>query len=144
MSLLAVCPFFAGTTRRFLREDLSLECDTAEYSAVRRDAFILVGLWPVGVPVMYAALIFAGRKALASRKPSLLHSGIGFITAGYTPFAFWCAVRAKRLRGLSFLRHLSTMLVVVYWLALPHALVGSVTLTLTHMSPALDCCRLCA
>ena len=79
----------SGQTREVLRADYSLDCDSDEYLAVRRDAYVFVGLWPIGVPLLYAVLLGASRRALFANKPTLLSNSIRFIVADYTTYAFW-------------------------------------------------------
>ena len=49
-------------TQRFLLEDMALSCDSALYAALRRDALVMVFVWPVGVPCLYAILLWINRK----------------------------------------------------------------------------------
>eukprot|EP00966_Prymnesium_polylepis_P069049 1604238-Prymnesium_polylepis.1 len=41
----------ANLTRRVLQEDLSLDCDSAEYDKTKDSAIVMVALWPVGTPL---------------------------------------------------------------------------------------------
>eukprot|EP00966_Prymnesium_polylepis_P151641 3503609-Prymnesium_polylepis.1 len=50
-----------GRTRRYLRADLELSCDGADYQGTRSVALVFLFCWPVGTPVLYAALLFASR-----------------------------------------------------------------------------------
>eukprot|EP00966_Prymnesium_polylepis_P327372 7383253-Prymnesium_polylepis.1 len=54
----------SGEVRRYLKADLHLSCDSEEYSEARSAAFLFVGVWPIGIPVLYAVLLLATRRAL--------------------------------------------------------------------------------
>jgi hypothetical protein len=62
------------TTVRFLGDDLSLKCDGSsdEYSRVVSLASIFVGIWPVGVPLLFLALLLTSRAALREGRSSRL------------------------------------------------------------------------
>ena len=50
----------------------------------------MVFIWPVGVPVFFASLLFASRKAITERKPTTLSRAIRFLHAEYrAEFFFW-------------------------------------------------------
>jgi hypothetical protein len=51
--------FDEGTSRRYLYADLTLSCDSDEYEATQTLAFAMLALWPVGIPLLYAALLWA-------------------------------------------------------------------------------------
>ena len=44
--------------RRYLYNDLAIQCDTDEYFATRGTALIMLVIWPVGVPALYALLLW--------------------------------------------------------------------------------------
>ena len=79
----------SGQTREFLRADYSLDCDSDEYLSIRRDAYVFVAMRPIGVPLLYAVLLGASRRALFANKPTLLSNSIRFTVADYTTYAFW-------------------------------------------------------
>ena len=53
-----------GGTARFLVEDLAVNCESDEYNELQRDAVIMIFIWPVGVPLFYAFLLYASRRDL--------------------------------------------------------------------------------
>ena len=53
----------AAVTRRFLAADLSVECDSEEHNQLRSLAVWLIVLWPVGVPLFFATLLWKARQA---------------------------------------------------------------------------------
>lgn len=69
------------STRRFLVQDPTIDCESAAYADVRLTALIFVGLWPIGVPALYSALLFFSRRAVFSPEPNGLSRAIRFLTA---------------------------------------------------------------
>ena len=76
------------TEKRYLQDDLSLSCDSAEYNLVKRDAYMLVALWPMGIPLAYAALLWASREAITHQSPTPLSEAVGFLSKDYRVHAF--------------------------------------------------------
>eukprot|EP00966_Prymnesium_polylepis_P134546 3109974-Prymnesium_polylepis.1 len=58
--------------RRYLQADLHLSCDDDEYEATRIVAFVFMAIWPVGIPLLYAVLLWASRGALVRGAPTPL------------------------------------------------------------------------
>ena len=79
----------ASTTRRYLHDDLALDCGSHEYDIVKRVAFILAAVWPIGVPLLYSVLLWHSRKALFTGKPTTLSRATAFLWGDYQTFAFW-------------------------------------------------------
>ena len=77
-------------TRSYLLEDLSLPCDSPEYNMVRANAVIFICAWPLGVPLLYATLLWMSRHAILLNKPTPLSRATAFLTAGYGKSKFWC------------------------------------------------------
>ena len=70
------------TTTALLLDDLSLRCDSSdqEYARVESLAYIFVGLWPIGTPLLFLVLllwcrvpILQGRTSRFARASSFLH-----------------------------------------------------------------------
>ncbi|KAL1527507.1 hypothetical protein AB1Y20_008897 [Prymnesium parvum] len=81
---------------RYLHDDLALSCDSEEYTATRRTALALIAVWPVGVPLLYCALLRAaaphataasGRRRRRAATPLL--RAVAFLTEDYAPSRFW-------------------------------------------------------
>ena len=49
----------------------------------------MVGMWPIGVPLLYAVLLWTSRTALINRRPTRMSSAIGFLSDDYSADAFW-------------------------------------------------------
>eukprot|EP00966_Prymnesium_polylepis_P078051 1809271-Prymnesium_polylepis.1 len=79
----------ANTTRRYLHDDLVLSCDSEDYDAMERSAGLLIFVWPLGVPVLYSALLWATRDALRARVPTALTRATAFLWADYESTAYW-------------------------------------------------------
>jgi hypothetical protein len=75
-------------TRRFLHEDLNLDCEVDEYSESRNIAVVLVLVWPIGVPLLYALLILVSREAQRTGRPTTLSRATAFLSADSTLGAF--------------------------------------------------------
>jgi hypothetical protein len=79
----------ATTARRYLEEDLALDCDSVEYSRTRAIAVVFVVMWPLGVPLLYGVLLWASRDALRSGKPTTLSRATAFLSGDYVSSSFW-------------------------------------------------------
>ena len=77
------------TSRRYLYADLTLSCDSDEYEATQSTAFAMLALWPVGIPVLYAALLWASRDALRTGVPTSLSRATAFLSGDYDAANFW-------------------------------------------------------
>ena len=78
-----------GEKRRYLVDDLELECDTEEYTHARDTAIVIILIWPVGVPLLYFLLLWASRDALVSGVPTALSRSTAFLSADYKTKAWW-------------------------------------------------------
>jgi hypothetical protein len=78
-----------GEERRYLQNDLTLSCDSQQYSVAYTTALLLIAVWPVGVPLLYSALLLASRGALRNGKPSALSRATAFLAGDTHPWAFW-------------------------------------------------------
>lgn len=50
--------------KKYLRADYSIDCDTSKHEGLRIYAGLMVVLYPVGIPAMYAFLLFRNRTVL--------------------------------------------------------------------------------
>ena len=81
--------YASGDVRRYLHADLTLSCDSDEYDEAQRTAFLTLCIWPVGVPVLYAVLLWASRHALSTGIPTPLSRAVAFLSADFQPTYFW-------------------------------------------------------
>ncbi|KAL1522821.1 hypothetical protein AB1Y20_017790 [Prymnesium parvum] len=78
-----------GEVRRYVQDDLSLSCDSDEYASTWRTAFAMLLIWPVGVPILYAWLLWAFKEPLAIQRSDSLKRAVEFLAGDYKPGAFW-------------------------------------------------------
>ena len=73
----------------YLRADYALECDSVEHRSAKRLAWLAIFLWPVGVSLLYAALMLRTRRAINNDQPTALSKALRFIVQDYRPAFFW-------------------------------------------------------
>ena len=80
-----------GEVRRYLYADLALRCDSEEHEATRATALLMLAVWPVGIPLLYAGLLWLSRRAIRNRVPTPLSRATAFLWGDYraTAFTFW-------------------------------------------------------
>jgi len=78
-----------GITRRYHHEDLKLSCDSYDYTLTSRTAVVLIFIWPIGVPLLYALLLWASRDALRTGNATSLSRATDFLSADYKSSHFW-------------------------------------------------------
>ena len=71
-------------TRRYLRDDLALACDSDDYSLTLTVALVALLVWPIGVPLLYALLLWASRDALFHGRPTTLSRATAFLSGDCT------------------------------------------------------------
>ena len=78
------------TSRSYLYADLALSsCDSDEYEATKSTAFAMLALWPVGIPLLYASLLWMSRDALRTGVPTSLSRATAFLSGDYETATFW-------------------------------------------------------
>lgn len=78
-----------GIVRRYLVDDLSLECSSDEYMHTRNLAIKSLALWPIGVPLSYVALLWMSRDAHNARFATPLRRMTDFLWGDYKPASFF-------------------------------------------------------
>ena len=78
----------AGTYHYYLHADYSVRCSDGSYHDDVYDdstnaARVLIFLWPVGVPVLFATLLFTCRQQLRDGTETALSHAVQFITREY-------------------------------------------------------------
>jgi hypothetical protein len=76
-------------TRRYLHHSLDLSCNSRDYEVTRNTALVTLGVWPIGVPLLYAMLLWLSRKAILSGAPTTLSRATAFLYGDYDEFLFW-------------------------------------------------------
>ena len=77
------------TKSEWLRADVAIQCDTSQHSEAKALAWVAICLYPVGLFVINAALLYAARKAIVSKRPTTLSKAISFLHAEYDLTLFW-------------------------------------------------------
>ena len=104
------CHEFDDQTKAFLRADVAIACSSPwapgvgyneEHMRVTIIAFIAIGVYPLGVILLIAVLLFASRKAILSGKPTALSSASRFLYREDEPTFFWSAPQAWSARAHS-------------------------------------------
>ena len=78
-----------GEGATYLADDLSISCDSPEYKEVEAWAIGLLFLWPLGVPALYAYLLWKCRNAIRTRRPNRLSRATIFLWGDYETRCFW-------------------------------------------------------
>ena len=78
-----------GEVRRYLKADLTLSCDSEDYDETSAVAGLFIALWPVGIPLLYAVLLWLSRGAIRNRIPTPLSRATAFLSGDYAVAAFW-------------------------------------------------------
>jgi len=81
--------YAAGEVREYLHDDYALNCQSDEYDATRGTAIFLLFIWPVGVPLLYAALLYANRATLLKGMRTTLSDATHFLSGDSKPTTFW-------------------------------------------------------
>lgn len=81
----------------YLRADVSLVHDTPEYAAAQAVALIAIIVYPIGLLLIFGALLFCARRSINSGKPTQLSKAISFLYCEYeTGFYWWELVEMAR------------------------------------------------
>ena len=88
-------PFKNG--RQFLRADYSVECSTAthvseEHENAKSLALLGVCIYPVGISLFYAGLMWGARRSIMQDRPTRLAKALGFLVRDFEPDYFWWEV----------------------------------------------------
>jgi len=76
--------------RQFLADELSIDCSSSEYQQLLSWAYVLLAIWPVGVPIFYTGLLLANRKSIIHHTPTVLSRATSFLWSEYkTDLFMW-------------------------------------------------------
>jgi hypothetical protein len=94
--------FNFGPDGRFLKADGRIRCGSSEHSDLIQLAWLSIAVYPIGLLVLYATLLFAARRHILARRETTLTSAITFLHAGYRPTAtcFWWEIMEMLRRFL--------------------------------------------
>ncbi|CAM9855884.1 unnamed protein product, partial [Ascophyllum nodosum] len=80
------------TGKRYLRADYTIDCDSDKHRALQIYAGLMIILYPVGIPALYAGLLFSNRRVLRdekSREESHFARPISGLWKPYKPQRFY-------------------------------------------------------
>jgi len=88
----------AGESVYFMNRDLSVQCDTDEHDQIKAVAWYMIAIWPVGMQLLWAGLLFSNRKVLLQpTMTNALKKATAFLTGGYKPeYYYWESVDLLR------------------------------------------------
>ena len=99
-------PCYEIDEREFLKADVTVECGTTAHQRAKTLAWITILMYPVGLLLVNAVLLYCARRAILERRPSVLSSSIAFLWREYKPDVFWWEVGSRRTLVFS---HLPTL-----------------------------------
>ena len=76
----------------WLRADVAIECWTEEHSDVILLASVAITIYPIGLLLVSAALLYSSRHAIQSGNPDSRSTMIAFLNREFKPHFFWCAL----------------------------------------------------
>ena len=81
--------------RKYLRADYSIDCSSERHQALTFYSYLMIVVYPVGIPAFYATLLFWNRRVLedgATRDKSPLVKSISHLWEPYKPSRFFFEV----------------------------------------------------
>ena len=82
-----------GEVRTFLNADLQIICSgndhPEEYNKIRYIAYFFLALWPIGMPIIYALVLFPIRAQLRQKQSSRWVRATEFLHQDFKPNFFW-------------------------------------------------------
>ena len=76
-------------SRSFLKADLAIECGTEEHQRVVNVAWIFVGIWPIGMPLLFFMLMQLCRSSIIQSRRTPFVKATSFLHTEYTINCFW-------------------------------------------------------
>ncbi len=96
-----------GGTKRYLYKDYSVDCDGDKYQTLVPYAVLCIFIFPIGIPALYATLLYRDRRFLSTKRARELEANLGnrnighllFLVQNYRPEYYWfeIAESARRL-----------------------------------------------
>jgi hypothetical protein len=77
------------TTRRFLRADVDIDCDSYEGEQVRQLAWTAIVMYPIGVLIASAAMLWMASDSIAVGKRTHFSNAISFLYVEYDDEMYW-------------------------------------------------------
>ena len=82
-------PLYVFEDNSFLKADVQVEYGSAAYDNVVSWAVVAIVAYPVGILVIFGALLFAARDAIMNKQPTALSESIAFLHREFEPHMFW-------------------------------------------------------
>jgi len=81
-------------TTAFLIADLSLKCDSSDqnYQRIASLAYVFVGVWPIGIPLIFLAVLLQCRAPILQGRTTRLVRSTAFLHREYQKHVFWWEV----------------------------------------------------
>jgi hypothetical protein len=70
------CDYFDDTNESWLRADYSISCNTGEHSTYKIYAAVMIAVYPIGIPLLYSALLIYHRHSLNPDRSNGVSRGI--------------------------------------------------------------------
>ena len=67
-------------------KDYSVDCNSSRYKVFVWYAIAMILIYPVGIPLLYASLLFSHRKALTNSETMFREASNGYPTTGHLLF----------------------------------------------------------
>ena len=80
---------FKFTESQWLKADVTIQCGSPEHVEAKRLAWAAIAIYPVGMILVVSALLFKARRAILSRRHTLLSSAISFLYREFETQFFW-------------------------------------------------------
>jgi len=75
--------------RSYLRADYAVECGTEVHGRAESLAWLGIALYPIGISLLYVALLYLARHAIHDNKPTSLSKTLDFLVRDYEPAYLW-------------------------------------------------------
>ena len=76
-------------TTSYLIASLDVECSSEEHRRIMALAAVFIAIWPIALPLLYAALLWRCRHDMRSHRPSALQRSIRFLWGDYENDYYW-------------------------------------------------------
>ena len=73
----------------YMRSDWRVECGEEEHATLVASSWAFFAIWPIGMPLLYVALLRMCQSAITAHNPSYLSNSIGFLWKGYRTQFYW-------------------------------------------------------
>ena len=75
--------------KSYLRTDYAVECGSEVHARAEALAWLGIGLYPIGISLLYVVLLLRARRAILDDKPTELSRALYFLVRDYEPAYMW-------------------------------------------------------